>query len=642
MAPASACLHPGNDWELMPASPDYTPVPVDTPDARAAGSRQVAIVGLNRETATLLPSLLDAEGISVIKVMNPEFEDISRLTAFPHLDVIIDTTRDPGIAARLRKLPLKKVDVISGLGARLLFCTIRDGRSDGKEGVLRSLEEIREAVCLAKDKSEILKVILNTAVKVARADCGSLMLLDPSRRQLTIEASYGLDESVVMSSIQRVGKGVSGHVVRRCETALINGAADRQAYAADYSKPEIVSSICCPLVSGEEAVGVINIASKTPGRVFDAGDVEYLEELARLTAEVLKTARESETAGTGTQGLGLLNNVRGILAMKYRFEERLNLLLMKMANAFGAKACTFYEYDPGERRFVAKASSSVGGGLLKERPMLMDEFFAQRLLKTGTAFCVNSAGKGPRDKKWYMLQPIRDGAEMAGALMVYLQSERNHVKEESGLLKRIGDLLARELARNREMESIKIQSLRQSAIAQFAADMANVAGPEDAARMALSNVRLILDAETCVLRLTDAEGELRVAETLSHRNPVWMKDILALDERVAADLAEVPLGAAEGPLRIDKLADSRYACEGLVSEAVLGMALRSGDAVIGTLTLYDRKTADPSGPRRFSEEDADVMGNFCRQAAKALAKFTPAVPKGQTARAEAETRFKSA
>jgi hypothetical protein len=35
--------------------------------------RQVAIVGLNRETAALLPSLLEAEGIHVIKVITLTF-----------------------------------------------------------------------------------------------------------------------------------------------------------------------------------------------------------------------------------------------------------------------------------------------------------------------------------------------------------------------------------------------------------------------------------------------------------------------------------------------------------------------------------------------------------------------------------------
>ncbi len=619
----------------MPGTPDFTPVPdPGLPDARHTGSRQVAIVGLNRETANLLPSLLDAEGIQVIKVLNPDLEDLSRLTQYPHLDIVIDTTRNASIAARLRKLPLKKVDVISGLGARLLFCSIRDGRAEGKEGVLHSLEEIRDAVCLAKSKSDILKVILNTAVKTARADCGSLMLLDPSKRQLTIEAACGLEENVVISSIQRVGKGVSGYAVRRCESVLINGAVDRQAYAADYHKPEIVSSICCPLINGEEAVGVINIASKNPQRIFDAGDVEYLEELARLVAEVIRTARTEEAVQHSAHALGLLDSARGILSMKYRFEERLNLLLMKIANTFGAKACTYYEFSPAERCFVAKASSSVGPTLLRERPMLLDDLFAQRVLKNGNTFCVNSAGKG-RAKKWYMLQPIRSGSGLAGTLFVYLHSERNHCKEEMGLLKRIGDLLGRELSKNRELESIKVQSLRHSAISQFSLDMAKATSLAELAKMILANVRLILEAETCVLRVRESAAEdLRVIETLSHRNPVWMKDILAVDGQISSHLAP---GA--GALKIDKLRDSGYGSEHQAAESALAMGLEIGGRVMGTLALYDKKSLDIAAARAFSEEDKDVLANFCREAAKGLQRFLPGPAQASVPEAAmAETR----
>jgi GAF domain-containing protein len=603
----------------MSESQDYTPVPPEIPEGRNGGARQVAIVGLNRETANLLPSLLDADGIQVIKVLNPDFEELGRLTSYPHLDVIIDTTRNPSIAARLRKLPLKKVDVLSGLGARLLFCSIRDGRAEGKDGVARSLEEIRDAVGLAKDKRAMLQVILNTAVKTARADSGSLMLLDPSRRQLTIEAACGLDERVVASSIQRVGHGVSGYVVRRCEPVLINGAVDREAYAADYQKTDIVSSICCPLAVDGEALGVINIASKHPDRVFDSVDVEYLEEIASVAAEVIKTARADDPAAHAGQALGLLNQVRAILAMQYRFEERLNLMLMKMANAFGAKACTYYSFSPAERCFVARASSSVGAALLKERPMLLDDFFAQRVLKAPNTFCVNSAGKGPRDKKWYMLQPILAGAELAGVLFVYLHSERNQFREEMAILKRIGDLLAREVAKHRELESIKAQSLKHSAIAQFASDAARASSLDELTKMILSNLRLIVDAGTCVLRLRDPDSEgFPVAATESRRNPVWMKGILEVDRKIAEGLA------TGGTLKIDKLAEAGYGSDLEAAESALGTALEIEGEAAGTLALYDKRSLDPgTTSRAFSDEDKDVLEQFAGQAAKALARFFP-------------------
>jgi putative methionine-R-sulfoxide reductase with GAF domain len=595
--------------------------PEVTSPLTAREPRQVALVGLNKETASLLASLMDADGIQVIKVMNPDLEDLSRLTQYPHLSIIIDTTHNASVAARLRKLPLKKVDVITGLSARILFCSLRTNGSDEKGNILRSLEEIREAVCLTKNKDEILRVILNTAVRTAGADCGSLMLLDPSKRQLTIEAAFGLDEKVVVSSIQRVGKGISGNAVRHCEPILTQGSVDRNVYPTDYQKPEIVSSICCPLLFEGVPVGVINIASKNPDRIFTTMDVTFLQELAGLTAEVIKASQDNASNQHSNYVLGLLNSVREILSMKYRFEERLNLLLMKIANAFGAKECTYYEFNPVDRGFIAKASSSVAVSLLRERPMLLEDFFVQRVLKTNSTICVNATGKTLRSKKWYLLQPIRSGAgqDLAGTLFIHMDTEKNHLKDETLLIKKIGDMLGRELAKNREMDALKIQSLKYSAISQFSFDIANAKSLPDLTKMIVSNVRLILEAETCILRLRNSPIEpLEVIEILSHKNSEWLKDILILDKTLTADIKP-----GKGVVRIQDLNHSDYASENVGTESVLAVVIEINGEILGTLSLYDRKAMDLSFGRGFSEQDKEILLNFGLQVCKGLKRFFP-------------------
>lgn len=592
--------------------------------AEGPAPRQVAIVGLNRETAELLPGLLDSPGIQVIKILNPDVEDLSRLTLYPHLEVIIDTTHSEATAIRLRRLPLRKVDVISGLGARLLFCSLKAPAGGGavRDRIARSLVEVRQAVSAGRGRAETLKAILGTAAKAIGADTASLMLLDPARKQLTIEAAVGLDDQVVLSAVQRVGHGVSGTVLGRRETLLLNGPADRTAYSTDYDNPGIVSSICCPIVHDEEGLGVINVASRSITRVFDASDAAFLEDLARIAADVIRNARagrEAEPGQGSPQSPGLLNAVREILSMPFRLEERLNLLLMKLANVFGANLCSYYEYCPEDGLFVARASSAAGVNLLKEKPKFLDDFFAQRALKTDNTFCVNAAGKGPRDKKWYMIQPIRNGQELAGVVFVHLHSEKNVLREETILLRRVGEVLSREVGRNREMEAVKVQSLKHSAISQFAYDISAAANLTDLARMILSNVSIILEAETCVLRLRNgADEELRVFQTLSGKNPAWLKDILTLDGMVAADLSP-----GRGAALFPDLRESPYNVDLLGSETALVAALEIGGKVLGTLSLYDKKSADLAGSRSYSEADREVILNFARQAASGLKRFHP-------------------
>lgn len=606
--------------------------PRKSPHADASSApRQIAIVGLNRETASLLPSLLEAEDVQVIKVLNPDLEDLSRLTQYPHLGMIIDTTHSPAVAARLRKLPLRKVDVISGMGARILFCALRASPgspdTEGSQGqVVRCMEEVREALSMTRSREEILRVVLNTAVKLTGAGSGSLMLLDATRRQLTIEAAIGLDDQVVLSAVQRVGSGISGTAIRTGKPILLQGVADRTAYAAEYDRPDIVSSICCPLSGGEEPLGVLNVASRDSGRIFGAADLAFVEDLAGLAAEVIRSAKDHDPVPhtVHAHSAGLCNSVREILAMPFRFEERLNLLLMKVANSFSADLCSYYEYSAEEGIFVARATSAAAGAKMpREKHKLLDDFFAQRVLKTDNTFCVNAAGKGPRDKKWYLLQPIRVGQDLAGTLFVHLHSEKNGLKEETVLLRKVGEMLGREVARNKEMEAIKVRSLKHSAISQFAYDISGAGALGELARMILSNVGSILEAETCVLRLRNSpEEELKVFDTRSLKNPSWLKDILEMDGRITSDL-----GSGRSVALFPDLRESPYSGDLLGSESALTAALEVDGRMLGTLSLYDRKSDDLSGDRSFGEADREMLMTFAIQAAKGLRRFHPfAIP----------------
>ena len=584
-------------------------------------TRQVAIVGINREAATLLSHLIEADGVQVIKVLNPDLEDLSRLTQYPHLTYIIDTTHNSVTAARLRKLPLKKVDVISSIGARILFCGFKHSQNGEKENILRNMEEIREAVCLTKNKEEILKVILNTAIRTGGADCGSLMLLDPTKRKLTIEAAYGLEDHIVISSSQKVGHGISGMAVRNREAILIHGAADQKVYATDYQKPEVVSAICCPILYADEAIGVINISSKNINRLFTSMDVDFLKELACLTAEVIKTTRDYDSNQHSTYTLGLLNNAREILAMKYRMEERINLLLMKVANAFGAKECTYFEFNPLDKNFLAKASSTITINLPNENPVWLDEIFAQRVLKTSNTICFNTSGKSPRSKEWILLQPIRinNGTELVGTLFVNLPSDKNQVKDEAALLKKIGDMLVRELSKNREMEYLKVQSLKYSAISQFSFDIANAKSLPDLTKMILSNVRLILESETCLLRLRNSPSEpLIVFEFVSYCKDDQFALIKTIDENISGKILP-----GQGIKKIESIRRSEFAMDELIADSMLIVAIELHGEVIGTLSLYDKKSLDMSSGKRFTENDKDILLNFGLQVSKGLKRFFP-------------------
>jgi hypothetical protein len=587
-------------------------------------SHTIAIVGINRESAAVLSELLDTDGANVIRVFNHECEDLHELKQYPQIDIVINTTNDVGVYRKLRKLHLDHVDILSGLSARILFSTgshelLAPALAEDKSRLLNSLHEIREAIYLSKNKEELLKLVLNVAIRSSGADSGSIMLVDPRKKVLKIEIAEGLERGIIKSTTQKVGKGIAGTVAKTGVPLLIKGAADKERYASEFERRDLVSSLCTPLVIGEEIVGVLSINSKRPDRIFSEEDLAYVKKLGDFTADIIKTSKEYERTSSSTFHLSLLNNARDILSLKYPFDELLNLMLLKVANAFRAEICNYYDFYADKGVFIAKASSSFNLNLIKGRKLKLNDYFAKCVLEANDTVNL-SVPDGDADtgrKKWYLMQPVKVAGEMVGLLFLHILSEKEDVKEESAIVAKIGDMIAGELSKNIEMESIRVQSIKFSAISEVSFDLASARNRHECANLIISHACIILEAESSILRLYNPVTEtLEVIDSFSLKTFGHLKELEALDGIVTRDVM-----LNKTPMLIKDLSKSSYGWPGVDAKSVLCMYLERGSRVIGTLSLYDKKSLDLYMSRSFSQKDKEIFLNFCLQASKALDRF---------------------
>jgi hypothetical protein len=72
---------------------------------------------------------------------------------------------------------------------------------------------------------------------------------------------------------------------------------------------------------------------------------------------------------------------------------------------------------------------------------------------------------------------------------------------------------------------------------------------------------------------------------------------------------------------IKDLEASPYGAPEVDSKSVLCMYLERGGRILGTLSLYDKKSIDLFATRCFSHKDKEIFLNFCLQASKALDRF---------------------
>lgn len=583
----------------------------------------IAIIGINKESANLLPVLIQTGRVNILRIINPQYEDIIGLQHYRDLDVIVDTTNDSSVASVLRSLDMPHVDIISGLSARILFVTGKNGLfygefSDNKERILSSLQEIREAILLSKNKEELLKLILTVAIRFNGADSGSIMLLDAGTRSLTIEMADGLSPEVVTSTVQKVGKGIAGKVVTTKEPVIIKGAVGKGMNIRGYERKDIVSSICCPLIIEGDAVGAISINSKTKEKVFTEDDLAYIKKLAEFTADIICTSKEYEQSSSSTLSLALIDNARKILNLNYSFDERLNLLLMRIENSVKGEICNYYSYNADSKSFFVKASSSFKVGLLRGKVLKLNAYLTKKILASMDTVTFQLSEQKANIKKWYIAHPIRVSGELAGLLFLHMISDRTNCNVEKQVIQKIGDMIAAEFGKDIEKESFRMKTMKFSAISEASFDLASGGSRYELAKIIVANACLILEAESSILRIINKKtGALDVWDSFSLGNSSHLKEVHLLDEAIAHDT----FVSKQIMLINDLQAFPKYSDRNFGSRSVLCMRLEKGGKPLGTLSLYDKKSLDFFGQLRFSESDKEVFVNFCLQVSKALARL---------------------
>jgi nitrate/nitrite-specific signal transduction histidine kinase len=581
----------------------------------------IAIVGINQETAALFPLLLETRGVNIVRILNHEREQLGQLKAYPDLDVIIDTTNDKNIGDKLRALELENVDIVGALSARIFFLTgkrhlvVDDGSPAERDTILSSLYEIRQAILLSQKKEEVLKLILNVAIRSVAADTGSIMLLDSDKRYLTIEFANGISPEIVTSTAQKVGKGIAGKVVRSGKPVLLNGSLDGDSEGEERRK--IVSSICCPMIIAKEAVGTISVNSTTPGKEFTESDLNYTMQLAEFTADIVRASQEYEQSAQAAFALSLIDHARTILNLSYYFEERLNLLLLRIVNSLQGEICNYYTFNKDMQCFILKASSSFKFDLLRGKRMKFNEQLSQQVLEEQETIAVDRVDKASGKRKWYIAHPVKIDGSIVGILFLHMIDARRELEKEIDTIAKIGDLLAVELGKALKLEASQSKSEKLSAISEASYNLASTGSLEELATVVVSVACLVLEAQSCVFRIYRPESEtLDILESFSLGNSLQYKQIRDFDKNVAKEAFDADtIFSLSGPKDIVKYGSIE------LCKSALSMCLKAGRKRLGTLSIYNKTAADMFGATDFTESDKDVFRSVCLQTAKAMNKF---------------------
>lgn len=156
---------------------------------------------------------------------------------------------------------------------------------------LSTLYEVGKAISSVLDFKKLQHIILETVVKVIKAEKGSLMLVDDAEKILTIGVAIGLTDDIAKDTRLEIGRSVAGHVVETRQALFVkNTEIDENFIAIKKKNIRSGTLMCVPLMAKEKLLGALNVSKSTPDSFSDK-DFELFVNLANQAAIAIENAR---------------------------------------------------------------------------------------------------------------------------------------------------------------------------------------------------------------------------------------------------------------------------------------------------------------------------------------------------------------
>lgn len=199
---------------------------------------------------------------------------------------------------------------------------------------LNALQETTLGLLSELDLDELLDAIVRRAGELVSTPSAYLALVDEAQGLLIPKVGLGgLQESLLYPL--KKGEGLAGLVWQKAAPVLVNNYDNWAGRISSFTKGSIGAIIAVPLFLDSQVCGVLGLAyNKGSNQSFHAGDIDTLEQFARLASLAIKNARlyhdaqvEIEQRKQAEREYRLLLNVTRAIADAETFEDALDVSL---------------------------------------------------------------------------------------------------------------------------------------------------------------------------------------------------------------------------------------------------------------------------------------------------------------------------
>jgi GAF domain-containing protein len=285
-------------------------------DPGAVGLEIAEILGITRFSRS--EDLRDVAPVEYVVVTEPRAQFEDELTALS------------GSGAKI----ITQSEAMNMFAGQPLPAVDTESRED--TGEIYSIEDTLAAFERLFDRKQLLKFLLDVAVRAAGARAGSIMLYSPESAELYIAYAIGLSERVVRNTRQKLGEGIAGTVAKERKGQLITETRRRPLYPADRDRSGITSAISVPLEWERRLLGVLNVSSDSRRRKLDESGLAALQKLSKRISRVLNESLKLQATQVRHREMNLRQSMGELSEKHISTQAKFSLISNLLGELVGA------------------------------------------------------------------------------------------------------------------------------------------------------------------------------------------------------------------------------------------------------------------------------------------------------------------
>jgi signal transduction histidine kinase len=223
---------------------------------------------------------------------------------------------------------------------------------------LRRLQLVTDAALAHLRLDELLAALLERTRDVLEVDTCAVLLLDEAGEELVARAAVGLEEEVQQGVRIPLGRGFAGRIAAERRPIVIRELAEAEVVNPLLREKGLRSLMGVPLIVQKRTIGVLHVGTLVP-RVFDDGDVEFLQLVADRAAIAIDHARLYESEREARVRLENVQSVTDAALATLALDELLGELLQRIRQILDADTCAILLVDERRKVLVARAAAGL-------------------------------------------------------------------------------------------------------------------------------------------------------------------------------------------------------------------------------------------------------------------------------------------